>query len=134
MVTRNRPDRDDRALRPQRLNRQAYWAMLAGGLAMTAGLQAFGVRSNIGALTVLMVILQTRRAHDFGRSGWWAAAYPLLVLCLLTRPAEATLSRACLALAIVGLVVVFGAIPGVAGLNRFGPPAEPWPWFGRARA
>lgn len=131
----NRPWRDDRALRrPARLDRQTYWAMLAAGLAVTAALQAFGFRPNLGALTVLMVMLQTRRARDFSGSGWWAAAYPLLVLCLLTRPAGADVARAGLGLAIVGLVALFGAIPGDAGLNRFGPPARPRPGFRRAQA
>lgn len=126
MFTRNRPDRDDRALRrPARLNRQTYWGMLAGGLAVTAALQALGFRPNLGALTVLMVMLQSRRAQDFGGSGWWAAINPALVLWLLTRPAEATLSRALLALAVVVLAALFGAIPGDTGLNRFGPPARP---------
>jgi uncharacterized membrane protein YhaH (DUF805 family) len=135
MLTRNRPDRDDRAqLRWARLDRQTYWIMLAGGLAMTATMQALGFRSSLGALTGLMVMLQTRRAHDFGRSGWWAAANPLLVLSLLTRPPEAVLSRVALGLAVVALAALFGAVPGTAGLNRFGPPATPRPRFRRARA
>lgn len=130
-----RPDRDDRRFLVQaRLNRQTYWVMLAGGLAMTAAMEALGVRSAVGALTGLVVMLQTRRAHDFGRSGWWAAAHPALVFCLLTRPAEAALARAALGLAIVGLAALFGAIPGTAGLNRFGPPATPRSMVRRARA
>ena len=140
MFTRHRsaPDRlwrGDRALRrPARLDRQTYWAMLAAGLAVTAALQAFGFRPNLGALTILMVMLQIRRARDFGGGGWWAAAYPLLVLCLLTRPADAAVSRAVLDLAIVGLVALFGAIPGDAGFNRFGPPPRSRPMFRRAQA
>jgi uncharacterized membrane protein YhaH (DUF805 family) len=135
MFTRNPPDRDDRALQsPARVNRQTYWAVLAGGVAATMALQALGFRSNLGVLSVLMVMLQTRRAHDFGGDGWWAAVHPALVLCLLTRPEEATLSRALLALAIVGVAALFGAIPGDAGLNRFGPPISPGPMFRRARA
>jgi uncharacterized membrane protein YhaH (DUF805 family) len=135
MFTRYQPDRDNRAQRRlARLNRQAYWAMLAGAVALTAALQALGFRSNLAALTVLMVMLQTRRAHDFGGAGWWAAVNPALVLCLLTRPAEAELSRGLLALAIVGVAALFGAVPGDAGLNRFGPPTAPRPTFRGARA
>jgi uncharacterized membrane protein YhaH (DUF805 family) len=76
-------------------------------------------------MTVVVMFVQVRRAHDFGRSGWWGVAAtvtPLLIVVPMFYVAGETVA------AVVGiaveliLLVLLGALPGDVGENRFGPP------------
>ena len=61
----------------------------------------------------------SKRLHDRGRSGWWAA--PLLVAVMMIWP-EARGVRAVLALPVwIWGVVELGVLAGEEGANRFGP-------------
>jgi uncharacterized membrane protein YhaH (DUF805 family) len=62
----------------------------------------------------------SKRLHDRGRSGWWAALV-LLALALVwpqARGAGAVLALPVLVWALVELAI----LPGEQGANRFGPP------------
>jgi uncharacterized membrane protein YhaH (DUF805 family) len=68
----------------------------------------------------------SKRLHDRGRSGWWAALV-LLAMILIWRIPEG--GRFLLALPVtVWSLVELGLLPGEQGANRFGPsPLDPVP-------
>ncbi|WP_293372055.1 DUF805 domain-containing protein [Phenylobacterium sp.] len=112
----------------RRAGRGEYWVWVAIIFVLSIGLSY--IDPDVGvAMTAPLTFAQIRRAHDFGRSGWWAAAatvapvvatLPVLSMGLVT----ATLVGVAAELA---LIVLFGALPGDAGDNRFGPP-RPFTW------
>ena len=69
----------------------------------------YGVLATIWGLVVLLPLLglMIRRLHDTDRTGWW-----LLIGILLS----------CLCFVGTILLIVFWALPGTAGDNRYGPP------------
>jgi uncharacterized membrane protein YhaH (DUF805 family) len=106
-----------------RASRREYWTYV--GLLIGIGLilqNAAPIVSIIGATALLLV--QIRRVHDFGRSGWWAfAALVAPLICLpLMLVATVETTNTVGELMTLGLVTVVGAFPGEAGENRFGPP------------
>lgn len=114
-----------------RSGRAEYWALVAliFGLSIVLSLVP-ALSSASSALVVPLMFAQIRRVHDFGRSGWWAAAAtfgPLLLmfpLMAVTSLEMATLAGIAVELA---LIVVIGVIRGDPDANRFGPPA-PFSW------
>ena len=68
----------------------------------------------------------SKRLHDRGRSGWWAALV-LVAMTLIWRTPEG--GRFLLALPVmVWSLVELGLLPGEQGANRFGPsPLDPLP-------
>jgi len=106
-----------------RARRREYWVWVV--LLMGAGLLLSRAPPGINlGLTLALVLAQARRAHDFGRSGWWApvATMATVVATLAFVPMGETAAR----LAGIGLelalIVLFGALPGDKGDNRFGFP------------
>jgi uncharacterized membrane protein YhaH (DUF805 family) len=77
-----------------------------------------------GLLTIVLVLIQVRRLHDAGRSGWWALAaqgVPSLVLApMLVFYPDLAFRLAGLA-EIIGIFWV-GLLRQDPGENRFGPP------------
>ncbi|MDB5465739.1 MAG: hypothetical protein JWQ46_501 [Phenylobacterium sp.] len=108
-----------------RAGRREYWFLVAMIFALGFALSFVpGLRSANSALTVVLALVQARRIHDFGRTGWWAllaavapaAALPLMMVTSL----EAALGVGLLLE--LALIVWIGVIPGDADENRFGPP------------
>ncbi len=66
----------------------------------------------------------SKRLHDRGRSGWWAALVLFAVVLMWPTPYGA---RAVIALpVIIWSIVELGLLPGEQGANRFGPgPSTP---------
>ncbi|HEY7852374.1 MAG TPA: DUF805 domain-containing protein [Caulobacteraceae bacterium] len=61
----------------------------------------------------------SKRLHDRGRSGWWAALVLLAVMMIWRAPSG---GRFILALPVmIWSVVELGLLPGEQGANRFGP-------------
>ena len=75
---------------------------------------------------VASVFNHVKRLHDVGLSGWWLllSAAPMTPVALLRIADNADvqlLGAALQVLVSLGLLVLFGAIPGKTGPNRFGP-------------
>jgi len=61
----------------------------------------------------------SKRLHDRGRSGWWAALVLFAVILIWPTPYGA---RAVIALPVmIWTIVELGLLPGEQGSNRFGP-------------
>ncbi|MFL5296625.1 MAG: DUF805 domain-containing protein [Phenylobacterium sp.] len=106
-----------------RAGRREYWAYVGAIVLLCFTLQWVPPVASLVGATVL-ALLQARRLHDFGRSGWWAvAAMAAPIPVALMTYAMASEEEAILAGTIVtfGLIVLIGAIPGDPGGNRFGP-------------
>jgi uncharacterized membrane protein YhaH (DUF805 family) len=76
------------------------------------------------ALIWVVLSVETRRLHDFGRSGWWAwgcFALSCLPIAFMTVAPRDDIEVVAAAISLVAIVVI-GAIPGNPGENRFGPP------------
>jgi uncharacterized membrane protein YhaH (DUF805 family) len=105
-----------------RSSRKEYWLSVVIIMATSYVLSYLpGFASAVG-LAALLMIMQIRRAHDFGRSGWWgvlAQVAPLAVLFLPIAFDDMTLYA--VIPAAVGIMIL-GVIPDDAGENRFGPP------------
>jgi uncharacterized membrane protein YhaH (DUF805 family) len=61
----------------------------------------------------------SKRLHDRGRSGWWAALILFAVVAVWPRPDN--FFDFIFALVLVWAGVELGAMPGEAGTNRYGP-------------
>ena len=61
----------------------------------------------------------SKRLHDRGRSGWWAALILVAVVAIWPRPDN--FFDFLFAVVLVWACVELGAMPGEAGTNRFGP-------------
>ena len=82
-----------------------------------------GYNSSSAAGAGVLLMINIRRFHDFGLSGWWALALlggPFLLAFPMVMLGEIGLVLS----GVVGLAVVaaLGAIPGQTGENRFGAP------------
>lgn len=117
--------------RPKRVNwlagrsdRREYWAYIGilFGLTIVLSVVLPNV-SNYGA-TPALVIIQIRRFHDMGRSGWWAAALLAAQFAVMLPILFALPDTGIVVVALIGLgvIVAMGAIPGQPHENRFGPP------------
>ncbi len=67
--------------------------------------------------------LLSKRLHDRGRSGWWAA--PVIVALIAVWPRPEGFLDFLFGLIVVWAVVELGVMGGERGANRFGPPARP---------
>jgi uncharacterized membrane protein YhaH (DUF805 family) len=105
-----------------RSSRREYWislaVILAAGWALSVALHA---RSTAG-LAALTLFLQFRRAHDFGRTGWWAGLGQLAPAPFFFLPLPLDINMILAGLCTIIVAIVFGVIPGDIGENRFGPP------------
>jgi uncharacterized membrane protein YhaH (DUF805 family) len=130
MLTRSRPDRDDRGFSSSfiatRASRKEFWLMISLGLAVYLALACFGFRFGVGGYAGLILVWHIKRAHDFGRSGWWAALALAAPFALLALPAWAPLTWILCGLALLLVTIVFGCVPGDMDANRFGPPPPAW--------
>ncbi|MDB5494463.1 MAG: hypothetical protein JWP86_1800 [Phenylobacterium sp.] len=61
----------------------------------------------------------SKRLHDRGRSGWWAALILFAVVAVWPRPD--TFFDFLFALVLIWTAIELGAMPGEAGTNRYGP-------------
>ncbi|MDB5475717.1 MAG: hypothetical protein JWP49_1228 [Phenylobacterium sp.] len=61
----------------------------------------------------------SKRLHDRGRSGWWAALILFAVVAVWPRPDN--FFDFIFALVLIWAGVELGAMPGEAGTNRYGP-------------
>jgi uncharacterized membrane protein YhaH (DUF805 family) len=113
-----------------RAGRREYWTWVV--LLFAASIALGSLIPDISlAMTVPLIFAQTRRAHDFGRSGWWAATATVAPVVASLAVVGLGLMTATLVGAIseLALIALFGALPGEAGDNRFGPP-RPFTWRG----
>ena len=107
-----------------RAGRGEYWTHVAVlfGLNLLLGQIAPAVGFAIAAV---YLVVQMRRLHDIGRSGWWAVAAFVGALAV-TVPLEVLgLSDPAIAVAAVATLVPLiwiGVVPGDREPNRFGPP------------
>lgn len=114
-----------------RAGRGEYWAVTALIFAVCIALSFvpnLGSASIGGAIALAMI--QVRRLHDLGRTGWWALAIllaPLAATLVLAPVAGLEIAAGVGMLIELALIVALGAIVGDAGENRFGPPA-PFSW------
>ena len=68
----------------------------------------------------------SKRLHDRGRSGWWAA--PILAACMAVWPQPTGFFDFLFAVLLFWAVVELAVMPGEDGTNRFGPnPQNPAP-------
>ena len=130
MFSRSRPDRDGRVVMSPfwrgRGGRIEFWAVFAG--LTCAGLVL--PRFSAVAMAVPMTLAAIRRLHDFGQTGWWAAA-PLaagvgVLVVKAASPALGALLFAGLMISGVGFVGFVGLMPGDPHPNRFGSPQILW--------
>lgn len=107
-----------------RSSRREYWLYMALLTAVSFLLSHAPPIMNF-AFSVVMLLVQVRRVHDLGRSGWWAAAAlvapipPSITLFYLA--GEDVALAVGLVIGVV-LITLIGALPGEPGVNRFGPP------------
>jgi uncharacterized membrane protein YhaH (DUF805 family) len=79
-----------------------------------------------GALFFCGCCVLSKRLHDRGRSGWWAAL--ILAAVVAVWPAPDKFFDFLFALVLVWAAVELGVMPGEAGANRYGPnPLRPAP-------
>lgn len=107
-----------------RASRREYWVYV--GLLILLSLVLRYAPPIVGLVfNMVLIFVQIRRLHDFGRSGWWAAAamlaslVPAAPLVFLAGEGVAILVGTAIALV---LIVLIGALRGDVGDNRFGPP------------
>jgi uncharacterized membrane protein YhaH (DUF805 family) len=113
-----------------RAGRAEYWASVAFIFALGVALSFVPALSGGSTgLTAVLMVVQIRRVHDFGRTGWWAVLATFAPLILMLPLMGASLDVAILVGLLVELaaIVAIGAVPGTPGENRFGPQA-PFTW------
>jgi len=125
MLSRNRPDRDDRQAprafgnRGGRAEYLIWLASIALLLLLSHGAARFGVALLLGFATA-------RRLRDFGLLGWWVALLPIVGLAAGVVGRAGDVPPLWLGLlAILGLlafIIAVAVIPGDPDPNRFGPP------------
>lgn len=67
--------------------------------------------------------LLSKRLHDRGRTGWWAA--PIIVALIAIWPQPEGFFDFLFGLIVLWALVELGLMGGEQGSNRFGPPARP---------
>ncbi len=118
-----------------RAGRREFWTHVAMLFALSFALSYLppvlnihrnGVRALLQVSpSVILTLLQIRRVHDLGRSGWWGVAATLapmvLIVPVMTVAAldVATITGVIFELLLLGAI---GAPPGDPDENRFGPP------------
>lgn len=95
----------------------AAYEAAVGGLAH--GLTAWAVH---GVLLFAAACVLSKRLHDRGRAGWWAAL--VLLAFAVVWPGPDGLVDFLFVLPLIWAAVELGTLPGEAGANRFGPPVS----------
>jgi uncharacterized membrane protein YhaH (DUF805 family) len=114
-----------------RAGRREYWLYLVLLFGLGYVLSFLPGRVANLAIFVILTLVQVRRMHDMGRTGWWALGAALAPVALavalfaVTSPEDATMIST---LFVLLLTVIIGLLPGDPGGNRFGPPA-PFTWL-----
>jgi uncharacterized membrane protein YhaH (DUF805 family) len=112
-----------------RINRKTYWAMIALSALLLTGF-ALMFKSQIHIQEVVLALLCIPRLHDIGKSGWlflWGIGAEIvgIILSFTFLPTGAvTIGLGLATLAIAGLVIWLGCIPGQKISNRFGEPTQ----------
>jgi uncharacterized membrane protein YhaH (DUF805 family) len=107
-----------------RAGRREYWAYV-GALMIISYLmrEVPPALSLVGA--TLLALAQTRRLHDFDRSGWWALAAllaPVAIGLIVFFATGSELSAVVVSSVVtLGALIWIGAVAGTPGDNRFGP-------------
>lgn len=106
-----------------RSDRKEYWVYILSVFAIYALLSFVGFDAGSGASAGVTLLIQIRRLHDLGRSGWWAvvllvAQIAVAIPLLFMGPLGLTLA----VLASLAVLIVMGVLPGQPFENRFGPP------------
>jgi uncharacterized membrane protein YhaH (DUF805 family) len=123
--------------RKGRINRAQYWASLSVVAAIYAALMVLPHPGHISVSEIVLIIVCVPRLHDLGLTGWIAAIpFGVEIVCAITTfsvmPVEAaTEAMGFVVIAIAGLLVLLGALPGQKANNRFGPQPRPGIGFGR---
>jgi uncharacterized membrane protein YhaH (DUF805 family) len=118
------PARDMLGWSRGRASRAEYWTYVALQTALGLLLTYATPVVSLG-LVAVYILVQMRRLHDFGRSGWWALGaffgtlVPLVPLTFLAGEDVAMLGA--MALTLIATIWI-GVVPGDTGDNRFGPP------------
>lgn len=110
-----------------RISRTPFWigvAVLFAGLALYEALVGPVVHWITDILVYPPAIyvgacVLSKRLHDRGRSGWWAALVLLAVVAVWPHPAG--LLDFLFMVVLIWAVVELGAMPSEQGSNRFGP-------------
>jgi len=106
-----------------RASRREYWLYVAPLVAVSLLLADAPPAVDL-LLLLALILVQIRRIHDFGRTGWWAVAAtaaPLVALPLIAVQSEYVTGLVGAAITLI-FIVGIGAAPGDRGDNRFGPP------------
>lgn len=84
--------------------------------------ESTGILSSIYSLAVFLPSLSVsvRRLHDTGRSGWWVLLPLLGILAMFVT--NATIALGILIITVI-LLIVWYALPGTPGSNRYGEPS-----------
>lgn len=108
-----------------RANRKEYWLFIAAvfgvGLVLSS-LPPAGQSVGVGVVTMV----QIRRLHDIGRTGWWVVAnlglQVVTAVGLIAANPPASVFSAVVAVVTLIPIAWLGALPGEPFENRFGPP------------
>ena len=114
-----------------RTNRATYWLSL-GVIAVLVAIAALVFHAPVKISEVVLIWVCVPRLHDIGRSGWIAAGVFLAEIVvaigsvfLFSDPDMAAAMLGVMVLAIAGLLIWLGCIPGDRIVNDFGdPPAR----------
>lgn len=104
-----------------RAGRKEYWLSVTALMGLSAGLNVVNGRG-APALSIVLLLFQVRRAHDFNRSGWWAMLAQLSAALVLLLPLPIDLKEIGVMLWGLAVTIIFGVIAGSPDANRFGPP------------
>ena len=112
-----------------RANRATYWLGLGILLAMTF---AFRYLSNkpFAVSEGIIAVFCVPRLHDIGKSGWIALGFLALEFVLLFASDANTMVMGIYVLAMIGLLIWLGCIPGDEEANKWGDPPKPGFSFG----
>lgn len=108
-----------------RSDRKEYWVFVATVMAISFALSFVPGDLSTTSFGGVVFVIQIRRFHDLGRSGWWAVALfageilaALAIVALLPRDVATGLAT----VADFAIIAIMGVIPGQPHENRFGPP------------
>ncbi|WP_293407667.1 DUF805 domain-containing protein [Phenylobacterium sp.] len=107
-----------------RAGRKEYWFYF--GMLCIVGFLLSLIIGDIGSsISIAFAIVQIRRLHDFGRSGWWLLPVLLMPVCLPLVALQLGLLGDTLLVTLALYLAAYiwmGVRKGDAGDNRFGPP------------
>ena len=110
-----------------RAGRLEYWVWITVIVAWAALFVVANDELPQRVLATVLWLQLIRRLHDFGRTGWWIAAFPFVEIVrtvLADRFGEAAWPVLLVTSMMLGGFILIGAIPGSSGGNRFGSPPQ----------